>query len=133
MFAYFKSSSAFEQDAESAVCKYNNYELKGRKLQIEIAVNRGQNPSNDTPKKDPASDKKTVTEPTAEIKKSVPAKAAVSADIVAVSKIKDESAKQKKLQIVVIGVPQEIGKKVFRKYLKSVLRKATVNVITKVK
>lgn len=116
---------ALEEDASSAIAQMNGREFKGRKLIIETAVNKGQNP---------------LTVPVAEgadgiapapVKGQKASRVSASADAPKLTDIGD--AKERKLQLVVFGVTAAVGKKAFRKYLKSISKKATVHVITAVR
>lgn len=114
---------ALEEDASAAIAQMNGRVFKGRKLIIETAVNKGQNPLVDGLAA--TSDGAAVS-----MKQQKAARVSVSADAPKLSSLGD--AKGRKLQLVVFGVNAAIGKKAFRKYLKTISKKATVHVITSV-
>jgi hypothetical protein len=106
--------SALEQDAETALREMNGRELRGRNMILETAVVRGQHPVA------PRSGERKPLQAT-DLKRNVQNETASGGDF-----------KQRKQQLIVFGVGAVSGKKVFRKYLKSLSRKATVNVVTEV-
>lgn len=115
---------ALEEDAQSAIAQMNGREYKGRHLIIETAVNKGQNPLTDGATT--AADG-TVTA----VRAQKASRVSISADTPKLIDLGD--AKSRKLQLVIFGVSAAFGKKTFRKYLKSLSRKATVQVITTVR
>lgn len=132
-------NSAIEEDAQTAIRDMNGREFKGRRLIIEtgllfftyspailllqplltllilfIAVLRGQNPL-----------LMGLTETNViKVSKSKPVTGSKVAPVI--------DPKIKKLQLVVFGVSEVMGKKIFRTYLKTISKKAAVTMISSV-
>jgi RNA recognition motif-containing protein len=107
---------ALEEDASTAIAEMNGRDFKGRNLIIETAVNKGQNPLLG------------AAEDGTALKSKKAVKNAVETTGPKLTDLGDQ--KERKLQLVVFGVSASIGKKSFRKYLKTLSKKASVQVIT---
>lgn len=135
--------SALEEDAQTAIRELNGREVRGRRMVLETALNRGVHPENtaaaaaasgkssNTSGNNRPNDSKTTSKPEAvrPVSKEAPSSSAGAGG----GKAASDPAAIRRCGVVVFGVPQDIGKKAFRKHMRSVSKKAKVQVITQVR
>lgn len=117
--------SALEEDANRAIETLNGTLVKGRKIDLEIAVKKGQNPTKLSVEAVEVSTKKIVTSTRNE---NVPKKAIPSALNVVVQ----PNAAGKSMFLLVFGMPTDMKKKSFLKIVKKLVRKADCDTIREV-